>query len=239
MTLRRLAVLSLLVALVVSALTVFAPASGGAGTPVVRHPVYGGMNAVLGDCPVVPGPAGTSCTETWLQIARGYWVFGGGSVAPPDAHWHVCAEKTRFDFDGSDDPPAYHTWGCADLGKDALISVDLTKLNAASASGVHLVLEDGTILDFEGTWEATSDRSVYGRDGPVTIDGAPHHCVDRCVTVNSISHQKFTVARMNGTLNGEPVRSYNNDPSDWYGSGYMFNNNFKLIVAPHNGSACP
>ena len=234
--------LSLLVALLASALTAVAPASGGPGTLVVRHPVYGGIDALFGDCPVVPGPAGTSCTDIWLLIWRGYTVFGGGSVAPPDAHWYACVDKYRIDFDGSDDygdiTPASHTWGCADLGTAASISVDQTKLNAASASGVHVVLDDGETIDFAGTWESISDRFVYGRDGPVTMDGAPHHYVDRCVTVNAISHQKYKVARMNGTLNGEPVSSYNNDPNDFYESGAIFNNNFRLIVAPHNSSAC-
>ena len=71
-------------------------------------------------------------------------------------------------------------------------------------------------------------RQHYGNDGPLI--GFQHY-VDRCLTFVSQAHQTFTPADMTGTLNGEPVHSY----QDGGVAAGIFNNNYTFITVPHHG----
>jgi hypothetical protein len=202
--------------------------SSGAEPTVVRHPVYGGTEALFGSCPEVEvPPAGTVCVDNYVIVFRGYVdVVGGGSVAPPKALWYVYAESVRLEFTGAEEPIAtVLRFGIGELQGEA--SVDQVHLQVASAS-VQVPMSDGSTFEFAGTWQATSDRMVFGNDGPAT--GFPRHYNDRCLTFNAHGHQKFVFAQMTGTLDGQPVQSYSFDFA-----ATIFNNRFQYIEVPHGG----
>jgi len=207
------------------------PAVSNAGDPIVtRHPVYGGAEAFFGTCTGVGiPPAGTVCTDKYVLFWNGYAVEGGGPVAPPQAPWQIYAQTVRLEFDGTDGPPAVlnFRWGYELL--DAGAYADEVHLDTASVSAA-LPMSDGSTFDFTGTWQAWSDRLVYGNSGPST--GVDHLYVDRCLTIVANGHQKFRNSNMTGTVSGVPVHSYTD-----FISASIFNNDFQYIVVPHGG--CP
>ena len=205
------------------------PSVSSADQPtVVRHPVYGGAEAYFGDCPDTAEfpPAGTVCVETYLIFFRGYFVEGGGSVAPPHAPWNIFAQTYRLEFTGTEEPIlTVLREGFGELDGEAF--VDEVHLQTASLNAT-VPMSDGSTFEFAGTWQAISDRMVWGNDGPAT--GLPRHFTDRCLTFNALGHQKVVSAQMTGTLNGQPVHSYT--------IGFtaaIFNNNFQYIEVPHGG----
>ena len=103
--------------------------------------------------------------------------------------------------------------------------VHLQSLSAAFA----IPRNDGSTFDFSGSWTAYSARQRYGDDGPA--GQFPTHFGDRCFTLNDHAHQKFRFAHMTGTLDGQPVQSYD----DFAFAATIFNNSFQLIAVPHGG----
>ena len=203
------------------------PAGSGAGNAVVeRHPVYGGADAVFGNCPDVPiPPAGTTCTETYLNFLRTSTVVGGGNVAPPQTPWSVYAETNLVEWDGSDDPVVtLLRWGFIE---ELTAAVDTVHLQSASLSA-EIPMSDGSTYTFSGTWQAESDRVLYGSNGPDA--GFDRLYTDRCTTFVALGHQKYVLAHMTGTLNGAPVQSYTSFPA-----GSIFNNRFLWVDIAHGG----
>jgi hypothetical protein len=201
--------------------------TASAGNPTIeRHPVYGGAEAFFGGCPDTEEtpPAGTVCVESYVLVWRGYAVLGGGSIARAKAPWNVFAQTVRVEFTGAEEPDVTELrFGFGELDGDA--AVDTVHLTVASAE-FRLPMSDGITFDFAGSWSATGDRLVFGNDGPST--GAPRHVVDKCRTFNALGHQKFRLASMTGTLNGEAVHSYTARPA-----AFIFNNRFIYIDVPH------
>jgi hypothetical protein len=223
---------ALLAALTCTALSALVPSAASAGqATVLRHPVYGGMEAHFGNCPDVPQPpAGTDCIETYLLVFRGYEIVGGGSVARPDAGWYDYAETDRLQFGADPDNPDVTLLRVGSGPLQGAASVDLPKLRVATATAV-IPMSDGSTFDFNGTWRARSGIQVFGNDGPAT--GAPRHIVDRCVTFNALGHQKFAFALMTGTLNGQPVASY----TSFDFAATIFNNRFLYVDVLHGNCA--
>ena len=87
-------------------------------------------------------------------------------------------------------------------------------------------------------WTAASDVHVYGNDGPFGF-GLPRHYVDQCATEVSNGHERFTAARVTGTINGVSVDSFGQSYLPWPGTGpadargAVFDNRFTLVVASH------
>ena len=199
-----------------------------AQTPVVqRHPVYGGVEASFGTCPAdSPPPAGTVCIENYIIAFHGYGLLSGGSLSPVKAPLLAYAQTVLLEFTGTEEPEAtLLREGFGEFG-DASLTVDTVGLERASLT-IAIPMSDGSTFDFTGTWVATSERFVYGNDGPAT--GTPHHVVDACHTFVANGHQKFRHASMTGTLGGEPVQSYPWD--EW--AANIFNNRFLYIDVQH------
>jgi hypothetical protein len=147
-------------------------------------------------------------------------------VAPKLAEWSVFAESYLLEFTGTEEPiVTVLRTGFGDIHGE--VTIDTVHLQTATADLV-LMMSDGSTFDFVATWTAVSDRQHFGNDGPET--GLPRHYTDPCLTVNAHGHQKFTVAAMSGTLNGEAVHSYTAFPS-----ATIFNNRFEYIAVPHGG----
>ena len=202
-----------------------------AGDPfVLRHPVYGGVEATFGGCPDDGAelPAGTVCTDNYIIVWRGYAVEKG-SVAPSKAPVMAYAETVRLEFTGAGEPNVtFLRQGFTDANVD--LSIDVQQLSTASVS-VAIPMDDGSTFAFTGRWTPWSERFVFGNNGTAAV--LPRHFVDRCHTVVSLAHQKYRKSLMAGTLDGAPVHSYE---SFW--SGSIFNNSFRLIDVPHGGGAC-
>jgi len=129
-------------------------------------------------------------------------------------------------------------------------SYDTSRLTFARMSGATLDLNDidpasgvltpngrtATLGPFE--WTAASDIHVFGNDGPFD-DFFPHHLVDRCVTQIENAHERFTAARVTGTIDGVSVDAYGPSYLPWPGTGpddalgAIFDNRFTVIVASH------
>ena len=218
---------SLALAWMIAAAVVPSGASAGQAT-VVRHPVYGGMEASFGTCPDVPElpPPGTVCVDHYVLVWRGVTVVGGGSVAPPGAPWNVYAETVRLEFTGADEPVVTVLRSGSVEGPAGAFAVERVHLTTGSAT-VAVPMSDGSTFDFSGTWRAVGRRQVFGNDGPAT--GAPRHLVDRCRTFNALGHQKFRPAAMTGTLDGLPVHSY----TSFDLAATIFNNAFRYIDVVH------
>jgi len=199
---------------------------------VVRHPVYAGGESWFGTCtdPGIP-PPGTVCTDNYVLFWKGVAVEGGGSVAPVAAPWQIYIETDRVEFTGAEEPDVTVVrWGYSVL-PDGAASGDSVHLSTASVTA-SVPMSDGSSADFAGTWQAWSDRLVFGIDGPAT--GLEHHYVDRCLTIVANGHQKFRFSHMIGTFDGAPVQSY--DYFDF--AATIFDNNFQYIAVPHRAPAC-
>ena len=204
-------------------------APAAAGPLITRHPIYAGAEAYFGDCPLVPEPVGAFCTENHVRFYRGYYVEGGGSVAPSKALWYADAQTYRIDFDGTDEPPlTFLRTGEAVLAAGQA-TADPVHLRTASGT-FSIPMDDGSTFAFSGTWTAYGPREHYGNDGPSS--GVPTHFNDRCFTANAHAQQNFAAARMTGTLNGQPVQSYTDGDT-----AFIFNNAFRYVDVPHGGCA--
>jgi len=130
-------------------------------------------------------------------------------------------------------------------------SYDASRLTFARMGGVTLGLYDidpvtGALTPNGRTatlgpfaWTAASDIYVFGNDGPFGF-GLPRHFVDRCVTQIENAHERFTTARVTGTINGISVDAFGPSYLPWPGTGpddargAIFNNRFTVLVASHS-----
>ena len=92
---------------------------------------------------------------------------------------------------------------------------------------------DESVAHVDFHWVPTSDREVYGNDGPALVNfGLIRKYVDKCTTEVNQGHQKTRVASMTGTLDGTPVHSYTAVPA-----AFISFNHFVFIDATH-GPEC-
>ena len=129
-------------------------------------------------------------------------------------------------------------------------SYDRGRLTVAHMGGATLALNDidpvtgallpngrtATLGPFE--WTAASGVYVFGNDGPFG-SVLPQHLVDRCVTQVNTDHDRFTTARVTGTINGVSVDAYGPSYLPWPGTGpadalgAIFDNRITIVVASH------
>jgi hypothetical protein len=133
-------------------------------------------------------------------------------------------------------------------------SYDTSRLTFARSDGATLDLYDiepetgaltpngrtATLGPF--TWTAASPIYVFGNDGPFGF-GLPRLYVDRCTTAIENAHERFTTARVTGTIDGTSVADYGPAYLPWPGTGpadalgAIFNNRFNVVQQDH-GPAC-
>lgn len=220
------------ITLVLATVAARQPISADAGNATVyRHPVYAYVDALFGTCPDTPEfpPAGTVCNDTYLFAFRSYGVFGGGSLAPPDAPWNVFVETYHLEFAVANEEPIVTVLASGFGELDGIATVDEVHLGTASVDA-HVPMSDGSTFNFSGSWQAISERLLFGNDGPAT--GREHHYTDRCLTFVSIGHQKVRLAQMTGAVDGQPVASYRAFVSAVISSG-----NFRYFDIPHASCA--
>ena len=230
---------SLLAALAVCAVVAVAvpagasPGSGQATIFRVKQP-SAGANANFGDCPDIASlpPVGTVCRESFVVFFRETGVLGGGSVAPSNAHWTIFATTYTLTFAVPDADPLVSDVIEGSL-VDPVASSDDQRVSFAAVAAM-VPMSDGSTFDFRGTWSGYGERWVFGSNGPLNIgNGVPRHYVDKCTTSNANAHQTGRFAKMNGTLNGQPVHSYTFVDE----AGSIFYNHFVYVDVTHGG--CP
>jgi hypothetical protein len=133
-------------------------------------------------------------------------------------------------------------------------SHDSARLTFARMSGVTLSLNDidrqtgiatpngrtATLGPFE--WVAASDIYVFANDGPFGF-GLPRLFADGCATMIENAHERFTTARVTGTINGVSVDAYGPSYLPWPGTGpadalgAIFDLHINVLAASH-GPGC-
>lgn len=210
------------------------PASA-APTSVQRFKTDGYAFAAFGDCPdtVAQPPPGTVCTDRQITIAREAVAIDGGGLSAVNTPWSAFLYEATLTFPATGDPVVSdERFGFTPSIDDAAVTYDRQHLAFASVR-TDFSMSDGSTVAANLTWQAISDRMVFGNDGPALSDfGLVRHSVDRCTTEVNQGHQKFRVAAMTGTLDGVPVHSYQSGPS-----GFISFNHFVFIDATH-GTIC-
>ena len=141
-----------------------------ADSSVARFKTDGYMFADFGNCPDVPEPpAGTVCTETHIEVFREAVAVGGGSVAGPKTPWSAFLSKATLTFGPDGDfVVSDERIGFLPVIDPADVTYDQQHLAFASLKA-EIPWEDGGTSSVDFTWEAISDRFLYGNDGP-TLD---------------------------------------------------------------------
>jgi hypothetical protein len=225
---------SLVVCSCVVTLLVGLPAAADPGKADIlrfRQP-SAGAEAFFGDCTnVVNPPSGTVCHESYVLFFRETTVDGGGSNAPSQAPWAIYVQNYTLTFGAPGTDPTITDFVDGFLLNPPIAVSDRQHLSSATVAA-QVPLSNGSTFDFQGTWTATSDRFVYGNNGPLNeFEGLPRHYNDKCITSNANAHQTLRNATMSGTLNGHPVRSY----ASLEDAAAIFYNHFVYIDVSHGG----
>ena len=166
--------------------------------------VLGYLQAYPGDCPPAEAPVDPLvCHEVVLSAWR-IGTDGPGTNSPPKTHWVVSVVRHTLTFPGGGLDPA-ESDVVDGFSEDPAVSFDRQHLSTA-----HLVdqvhLSDGSDLEVQATWTATSERLQYGNDGPALAEaGRLHHVHTRCLTEVNQAHQKYRLAHLHALLNGVPT----------------------------------
>jgi hypothetical protein len=184
-------------------LLLVAPAAALSRTAsVYREKVNGYASGYAGDCPDVAPALPGVCTEWFISPFRAGVAQDGGGVAPPKSSWDLFLLHHTLTFPGGGGDPEESDVALAFVPVSA-VTYDRQHLRYASVRATDIPLSDGTTADVDARWEATSDRFVFGNNGPALADfGLVRHVNDECLTANYQGHQKFRIARMDATVNG-------------------------------------
>lgn len=189
------------------ALGITVPAVGG--TPSATHnveQVYGFLQAYLGDCPPAEAPQEPFvCHEVEVSAWHIGTSDGPATIPWPKNGWVLLAIRHTLTFPGGGADPAE-----SDVVKGITdrVAVDFDRVHLETA---HLVAEDvamgdGSTIDLDATWTATSPRLLFGNDGPATGEyGLVHHVRDACSNMVFQAHQKYRLAHVHALLNGVAV----------------------------------
>lgn len=224
-------------ALVVAFLLALLPTSAASAAPtsVQRFMTAGYATADFGDCPdtVALPPPGTVCNDQQITIAREARAIDGGGLSAVDTPWSAFLYEATLTFQAMGDPVATdERFGFVPSVDDASVTYDREHLAFASVR-TDIPMSDGSTVAVDVSWQAITDRSVFGNDGPALSDfGLVRHTLDSCSTQVNQGHQKFRIAAMTGTLDGRSVHSYQSGSS----AAISFNH-FVFIDATH-GRIC-
>ncbi|RNL80844.1 hypothetical protein [Nocardioides marmorisolisilvae] len=203
--LRRGALLAAaLLTLATVAITQPSSASNKSSTKYVEK-VLGYLQGYPGDCPPADAPEDPFvCHEVVLSAWRIGTNDGPGTISPPHTHWVLAAVRHTLSFPGGGGEPI-ESAVVEGFTNSPVVTFDQQHLSRAHlvAHGVHM--SDGSTLDVDATWTATSARMQYGNDGPAFTEvGRVHHLHARCINDVNQAHQKFRLAHVHAVLNGVP-----------------------------------
>jgi hypothetical protein len=186
-----------------------------AGTPAatsspsaskVIEKVDGIFEGFPGDCPDDLPATPLVCHEWDITVFRSGGTFTDGGVAPPHTPWVLIALRHTLTFPGGDVDPVE-----SDVAQGFVVGADVTfdrqHLSYASVRAPDLQMSDGTVVDLEATWTATTDRMLWGNDGPALADfGRVRHLHTDCLNMVSQGHQKVRGASVQAIIDGVESR---------------------------------
>lgn len=203
-------------------------AAGHTDVSVVHETVDGIFRGYPGDCPDELPATPLVCHEWDLTVYRNGFNDHPGGLAPPKHPWVLIALRHTLTFAGGDVEPVESEVGFG--FRDGVdVTFDRTHLGSATVRAHDLALTDGTTVDLDATWTATSDLFRYGNDGPALVGpDNPRHFHADCITLNNDGHQVFRTARVDAVVNGIA--------SNYSGAyGFLSTGHYTLIeVHPHS-----
>lgn len=192
--------------LMVVALAAPSAAQSNASSEHNAEKVLGYLQGYPGDCPPAEAPQDPFvCHEVMLSAWRIGTNEGPGTIAPPNTAWVLSAISHTLTFPGGGADPT-ESDVVEGFTSHPTVTFDQQHLSAAHlvASGIHM--SDGSTLDVDATWTATSDRILSGNNGPSLADfGKVRHLHEPCLNQINQGHQKFRLAHVHTLLNGVPV----------------------------------
>ena len=230
----------LLVALAVSAVLGTATAAHAADEINIKDFATGAV-AAYSTC--IPQPNGDDLCEDFIVQFGRFQTTGSGQVPISLTLEHY---KAFIHPDGSANEFVAEVGSTDDVSG----SFDASRLTFARMDGATVNFNDIDPVTGELTpngrtatlgpfaWTAASAIHVFGNDGPFGF-GLPRLFVDRCITQIEDAHERFTAARVTGTINGVSVDALGASYLPWPGTGppdalgAIFDNRFNVIVTSH------
>jgi hypothetical protein len=200
-SIRMLAVVAL-----VSAAWPVVPAGAAAAVSHFHEKVLGFVRGWPGNCPDDLPATPLVCHEWDITAYDVATDDRPGAMSPSHSRWVLIALHHTLTFPGGGRDPA-ETDAVLGFRDGADVTFDRQHLSKATVRAPHLGLSDGTSVDLEATWTATSPRMLWGNDGPALGDfGLVHHAHSKCLTVQNQGHQKFRLAHVLARVDGVTSR---------------------------------
>lgn len=165
--------------------------------------VDGYLQGYPGDCPPAEAPQDPLvCHEVVLTAFR--VGTNETTIAPPKASWVLIVLRHTLSFPGGGGEPT-ESDVVEGFSEDPVVTFDQQHLSAARVVADDVPMTDGSTLDVDATWTATSDRLHYGNDGPAIAEGGlVHHLKGGCLNSVNQAHQKYRLAHVHAILDGTP-----------------------------------
>jgi hypothetical protein len=203
---RRTTLTLAVIAALAAALGSAAPSDAGSkrSSSIFYEKVDGFLQGYPGNCPPAEAPQNPFvCHETILSAFR----VGGTDTtkAPPKATWvlSVVSHTLTFPGGGADPTESDEVTG---FSETPVVTFDQQHLSGGHVIADDVPMSDGSTLDVDATWTATSPRMQYGNDGPSLLDfGLVRHDHEKCLNAVNQGHQKFRLAHVAALLNGVPT----------------------------------
>jgi hypothetical protein len=155
-----------------------------------------------GDCPDELPAEPLVCHEWDITVYRIHTHDEPGDGAPVDSTWVLLALRHTLSFPGGDGEPEESDVGQG-FRENADVDFDQQHLASATVRAPDLALSDGTTVDLEATWTATSPRFHWGNDGPALEEfGLVRHLKEECLNMVAQGHQNYRPARVDAVVDG-------------------------------------
>jgi hypothetical protein len=202
-------------------------ASSPSGAMTIEK-VDGIFRGYPGDCPDELPATPLVCHEWDITAFKAGGTFTDGGVSPPKTPWILLALHHTLTFPGDGDEPV-ESDAVNGFVEGADVTFDREHLSQASVQAPALHLSDGTVVDFQATFTAWSDRMLWGNNGPSLEDfGLVKHLHTDCFTTVSQGHQKVRLAHVVAVVDGVESRY------DGIYGYISFNQFITVEVYPHN-----
>lgn len=179
------------------------PDTSQRASSIFYEKVDGYLRGYPGDCPRAEAPQDPLvCHEV---ILTAYRVGSSDTTkAPPKATWVLEVVRHTLSFPGGGGEPA-ESDVVTGFTETPVVSFDQQHLSGAHLVADDVPMSDGSTLDVDATWVATSDRLLDGNDGPATEEaGLVHHLKGDCLNAVNQAHQKYRLAHVHALLDGVP-----------------------------------
>ncbi len=191
--------------LVIAVLAVSQPSSAAqASTTKLTERVFGYLQGYPGDCPPADSPQEpVVCHEVVLSAWRIGFIDAPGPISARDTTWVLSVVRHTLTFPGGGADPT-ESDVVEGFAASPVVTFDQQHLGSAQVLA-HVPMSDGSTLDVDATWTATSDRLLFGNDGPALAEaGRLHHQRTPCLNEVHQAHQKYRLAHVHAVLNGVP-----------------------------------